>query len=60
MPPGCLTDPRALCHTMSIPKETHMETLDTATLALLVQLEEDLGCPIDIFDEDEILEEIPA
>ena len=46
---------------MGIPKDKPMnETLDTATLDLLAQLEEDLGCPIDIFDEDEILEEIPA
>lgn len=41
-------------------KETHMETLDTATLALLQQLETELGCPIEIFDEDEFIDEIPA
>ena len=41
-------------------KKTMNEQLDLETLALLAQLEEDLGCPIDIFDEDEILDEIPA
>lgn len=36
------------------------EQLDRETLALLAQLEEDLGCPIEIFDEDEFIDEIPA
>ena len=53
--PKPLDFPTEPCHTMSIPKETHMETLDTATLALLAQLEEDLGCPIEVTDWDDDL-----
>ena len=42
------------CHTTYIPKETHMETLDLATLELLAALEADLDVPD--FDADEDLE----
>ena len=44
-----------LRHTLGIPKEKHMETLDLATLALLDALEADLDVDLD-FDADEDLE----
>ena len=46
---------REACHTICIPKETHMETLDLATLALLDALESDLEVPD--FDADELLDD---
>ena len=35
-----------------------METLDTATLALLQQLETELGCPIEVTDWDDDLADL--
>ena len=43
------------CHTTYIPKETHMETLDLATLELLAALEADLEVP-DFDDDDDVYE----
>lgn len=42
---------------MCIPNETHMETFDLETLALLDALEADLDVDLD-FDADEDLEEV--
>ena len=52
--PNPLTNPCQGCHTTGIPKETHMETLDLETLALLADLEADLDVPD--FDADEMLD----
>lgn len=51
-----LTHPWQVCHTMDMNKET----LSLETLALLDELEADLGCDVDVldFNPDEDLDEV--
>ena len=53
--PKPLDFPAPPCHHTVIPKETHMESFDFETLALLDALEADLEVPD--FDTDEMLDD---